>query len=136
MTERYQRLRQYSGKLNAASSELTGYCQALNACLKSLNVGVEAWVPISQSSELGYVRFDKTWQLCVTDHGEVVKLVDAKRRLRAAAVGHFENLLIEMERQCELVLSELLEASILAAQLMEGVNRAMSEMDEEARRRG
>lgn len=122
----FERLRKTAVNVNAVSDKLSKEIESLDAALKGLNLGVSAWVTLSESSDddgtlytdyLGYIRFGSRWgialrsRICFTtgqDDDETVWLFsDAPRKLRIEAVEKLPALIEKLCVEAEVMLVEL-----------------------------
>ena len=122
-----QRLADSAAKLNSVSDELTKHVEQIDAALKRLNLGVTAWVTISQSEDedgncsgekLGYARIGSRWGMALRTYEGVrgdpnppdetfSAFADAPRQLRIRAVEHIPKLLDQLSTEAEAMIANL-----------------------------
>ena len=125
----FTRLATSADELNAVSDELAEPIRAIEHTLKTLNLGVQAWVTFAGSenpetgdyshSSVGYARFHNTWGLAIStmtgnlhtppEHSDVEtwRFNDAPRSLRMEALSVFPDLLDELAKTSNRVTKRL-----------------------------
>lgn len=133
LSKSFAQLKVASDELGTASDQLGMQIDALESILKSLNLGVSGWMPISQgkgwSRDLGYAKVGNRWGLALrqTTVGETTavqwKFNEGPRWLRLEAVPKLAGLLDHLVERTR-------EMTVLAqkrAVEVEGINRALAE---------
>jgi hypothetical protein len=123
----FKRLVDSAAKLNKVSDQLTTQIEQIDAALRPLNLGVTAWVTITESSDedgnwteekLGYVRIGSRWGVALLtrtgmrgDPNEPEEtfsaFADAPRQLRIRAVPHIPKLIDQLSVEAEAMIAKL-----------------------------
>lgn len=135
--ETFQKLTQVAASLNAASDQLAHPIRACEAVLKSLNLGVSAWVTISRAEHdsgawwdrsVGYAQYEQSWRILLRHRngsgdpedgiGEDIWPFDsAPRWQRVAAVAKLPELLAALLKRSEETVAEITSAVEKASDL-------------------
>lgn len=123
----FKRLAESAAKLNKVSDQLTIQIEQIDAALKRLNLGVTAWVTISEvededgnwsQDQIGYVRIGSRWGIALRsrfavrgDPGDPDEtfsaFADAPRQLRIRAVEFIPKLLDQISTEAEAMVAKL-----------------------------
>jgi len=121
----FKRLAESAAKLNKVSDQLTTQIEQIDAALKGLNLGVAAWVTITDTEdedgncvveELGYVRIGSRWGVALKTasgvrgeqgDGTFSAFADAPRQLRIRAVEFIPKLLDQISAEAEAMVAKL-----------------------------
>ncbi len=121
----FKRLVDSAAKLNKVSDQLTTQIEQIDAALKSLNLGVAAWVTVTSTEdedgncvveELGYVRIGNRWGVALKTasgvrgeqgDGTFSAFADAPRQLRIRAVPHIPKLIDQLSVEAEAMVAKL-----------------------------
>ncbi len=134
----FEKLSAAATALNAASDELGEVVGALEAALKRLNLGIEAWTDIShefhedseyyRTEQVGYARARKQWGISLrvlsghygepeSEREDRWSFSDAPRDLRIDGIEKLPNLLEELTQEAAKVTSQIQERAEYARQL-------------------
>lgn len=134
--------------LNAASDELGKCITALDAALKTLNLGISTWVRVKEHEDqndnfwvlkLGYSRIAGTWGIAVRivsgnerwpeeSQAEEWLFNNAPRAYRIEAIDKIPELLQELIKEATSISQKIREKTAQARQLASAINRAASEV--------
>jgi hypothetical protein len=123
----FKRLAESAAKLNKVSDQLTIQIEQIDAALKRLNLGVTAWVTISENEDedgnwsqeqIGYVRIGSRWGIALRSRSAVrgdpgdpdetfSAFADAPRQLRIRAVEFIPKLLDQISAEAEAMVAKL-----------------------------
>lgn len=142
----YRKLSTVASELNFVSDELGKYVSEMDAALKKLNLGIEAWVFIRGqdteeafwSEHLGYRKILGKWGIALRTlsgvHGceddadvEVWPFNDAPRSLRLSAIGKIPELLEMLSAEGAKVAKEIVAKLEEAKQVAAVVTKAAEE---------
>ena len=150
LTERtqssFQNLAVLASHLNAASDELTKPIEELDTDLKKLNLGIAAWVRISNSQsecgdywyteEIGYTKLNNKWGIALrTSSGDYTYppgdtsnewlFADAPRGLRIKGVEFIPALLDELAEEAQKTTAQIKARTQVAQQLASSVRQSL-----------
>jgi hypothetical protein len=135
----FRQLSTSAATLNAVSDELRKTISELETAIKKLNLGISAWVKISESHDdsgeyyssrqLGYTRIKKEWCIALRtlsghvafgdDDEEIWPFNESPRWMRVEAVGKIpellESLVKQVEETAKNIKNKTAEAKALAA---------------------
>lgn len=131
LTSSYEHLRLQSAELNRASEELAKSIAPIDAALKTLNLGIVAWLRydgemnsegVEVSDYIGYAKVSGRWGLALSRvrdlfAGEDWLFNDAPRAMRVAAVRHIPALLDQLSKEVSRTSEELRESASRASHI-------------------
>jgi len=136
MVDTISELADLSHQLNADSDAVNSTITTINKKLRSLNLGIEAWLnsplleplPGDQSRDsigpfLGYCSVEDDWQLAIREkpqdwHGDLLRspLLKASRETRIAALQYIPAVVSQLKNEAQRVLTAIREAKQFCAQ--------------------
>lgn len=132
-----ERLLLESQDINQVSDKLNDQIRALEEGLKSYNLGIAAFTPLSGDFELGYGRLANKWGIIIVERrtlGGVAErewyFQDAPRSLRIEAIDHLPQLIEALIREAKAMTLRIVEAT----QVAWTVANAMREASEASRK--
>lgn len=114
-------LKSTSVRLNTSTDKLQNNIADIDACLKELNLGCEAWIGLDgldgiKFLRLGYAKINGIWGVAIRSVDDEYLFKNAPRRHRIAVIGHIPELLLQL--------------STVATQLTQDIDRASRKASE------
>lgn len=122
MEAQIAKLKETAERLNSASDRLSQAVDVLNARLKTIGLGVSAWVDVrtdgTSTVQVGYTKLNKKWQVAIRALSLIDGVVtdespfnEAPRHYRVLAVYKLHDLMNELSRVAVGMIANLNEAS-------------------------
>jgi len=111
-----EELIQLRNELDTASDTLNRKIGLFEKDLGILKMGVQVWVTISEGTQLGYIKYQGVWRVCVRFNDNyspdeplmvIRPLVNCERGLRYHGYKHIDKLVPEIEKQGKALLIKI-----------------------------
>lgn len=116
-------LKPIAEKLNNSTDELMVSIKIIRDKINSLNLGIAAFVKVTEEYSIGYGRIGGTWDFIIKTEEKTFSYFSCPRYMRIDSVPKLPELLEALEKVANNTIKRLQEKTVLAQSFVDAINK-------------